>query len=252
MDGGGVSDAQIVEALKDIPTISLAIEQEDFSSPATGIFSNAGNRGRVFTCARRFAEAEQACRQGLAIDPAQLLAQVELTYAMLFDGRFEEAIAVGRRAVETHGPVNAPRQALALSYALAGRRDEAFELVSETAEPGAGYRSQLALGLGQEAASLLLVVSFDHDLGGAETVEGEGVGLAQGLAANPGFDAVCSQKGTDLLLFKLTLGSENNNAFVLRHGIPFVSGHPKTARPSRRVTQVSVWLLQAACRDSAG
>ena len=107
----------------------------------------AGNRGRVLTCSRRFVEAEESCRRGLALDPGQLLAQVELIYALLFQGKFDEAIAIGERAVETHGPVNAPRQALALSYAMAGRRDEAFELVSETAEPGTGYRSPLARGL---------------------------------------------------------------------------------------------------------
>ncbi len=86
----------------------------------------AGNRGRVLTCSRQFAEAEESCRRGLAIDPGQLLAQVEPTYALLFQGKFEEAVAVGKRAIETHGPVNAPRQALALSYALAGQRDEAM------------------------------------------------------------------------------------------------------------------------------
>jgi TolB-like protein/Flp pilus assembly protein TadD len=113
----------------------------------------AGNRGRVLTCSRQFAEAEESCRRGLALDPGQLLAQVELIYALLFQDKFEEAIAVGKRAIETHGPVNAPRQALALSHALAGQRDAAMRLVSEGAEAAAGYRSPLALGLVHAAFS---------------------------------------------------------------------------------------------------
>ncbi|HSO22246.1 MAG TPA: AAA family ATPase, partial [Chondromyces sp.] len=121
--------------------LDLAIELD----PLSALY--AGNRGRVLTCARRFDEAQASCRRGLTLDSRQLLVQVELAYALLFDKKLQEAIAVGERAVETHGPVNAPCQALALSYALAGRRDEAFELVGETARPGAGYRSPLALGL---------------------------------------------------------------------------------------------------------
>lgn len=46
MTGGGVTDPQIIQGLQDIPTISLAIEQDDFSSAATGIYSNPGNRGK--------------------------------------------------------------------------------------------------------------------------------------------------------------------------------------------------------------
>jgi TolB-like protein/Tfp pilus assembly protein PilF len=113
----------------------------------------AGNRGRVLTCSGRFAEAEESCRRGLALDPKQLLTQVELIYALLFQDKFEEAIAVGKRAIETHGPVNAPRQALALSHALAGQRDAAMRLVSEGAEAAGGYRSPLALGLVHAAFS---------------------------------------------------------------------------------------------------
>ena len=89
----------------------------------------AGNRGRVLTCSRRFVEAEATCRRGLALDPGQLLAQVELIYALTFQQRFEEAIAIGRRAIDDHGPAKAPLNALALSLALAGERDEAWQLL---------------------------------------------------------------------------------------------------------------------------
>ncbi|CAN5819242.1 hypothetical protein BH24ACI5_BH24ACI5_24650 [soil metagenome] len=117
--------------------------------PLSALF--AGNRGRILTCARRFAEAEASCRKGLAHDPGQLLAQVELTYALLFQARFDDATEVARRAIETHGPANAPTQALAAAYAFAGRRAEALQLLHDTA--GVGYRSPLALGLVHAACS---------------------------------------------------------------------------------------------------
>ena len=145
----------------------------------------AGNRGRVLTCSRRFAEAEESCLRGLALDPGQLLAQVELTYALLFDERFEEAIAVGERAIETHGPVNAPLQALALSHALAGRRDTALQLVNETAAPGAGYRSPLALGLVHAAFS-----EMDEAFACVERSFEERDPLFMYLAVHPMFDTL--------------------------------------------------------------
>jgi TolB-like protein/Tfp pilus assembly protein PilF len=139
-----LGQGRLAEALAEL---DRAIELD----PLSALY--AGNRGRVLTCSRQFAEAEESCRRGLAIDPGQLLTQVELTYALIFQGKFDEAMTVGNRAIETHGPVNAPRQALALSHALAGQRDAAMQLVSETAEPAAGYRSPLALGLVHAAFS---------------------------------------------------------------------------------------------------
>ncbi len=114
----------------------------------------AGNRGRVLTCWRRFPEAEESCRRGLALDPGQLLAQVELMYALTFQRRFQEAVAIGRRAIEDHGPTNATLNALALSLALTGERDEAWQLLEDAVEAGSGaYRSPLAPGLVHAACS---------------------------------------------------------------------------------------------------
>jgi len=108
----------------------------------------AGNRGRVLTCLRRFAEAEETCRRGLALDPGQLLVQVELIYALTFQSRFEEAVAMGRKAIADNGPVKAPVNALALALALAGERDEAWRLLDAAGEAGrAAYRSPLTKGL---------------------------------------------------------------------------------------------------------
>jgi TolB-like protein/serine/threonine protein kinase/Tfp pilus assembly protein PilF len=159
--------------------LDLAIELD----PLSALY--AGNRGRVLTCSRRFAEAEESCLRGLALDPGQLLTQVELTYALLFGERFEEAIAVGKRAIETHGPVNAPLQALALSHALAGQRDTALQLVNETAAPGAGYRSPLALGLVHAAFS-----EMDEAFACVERSFEERDPLFMYLAVHPMFDTL--------------------------------------------------------------
>ena len=108
----------------------------------------AGNRGRVLTCMRRFAEAEETCRRGLALDPGQLLVQVELIYALTFQERFEEAVAMGRKAIADNGLVKAPLNALVLALALAGDRDEAWQLLDAAGEAGrAAYRSPLTQGL---------------------------------------------------------------------------------------------------------
>ncbi len=143
----------------------------------------AGNRGRVLTCSRNFAEAEESCRRGLALDPGQLLAQVELIYALLFQEKFDEAIAIGKRAVETHGPVNAPRQALALSYAWPVGATRRLNLVSETAEPGTGYRSPLARGLVHAAFS-----EMDEAFADVEQSLDELDPLFAYLAVHPMFD----------------------------------------------------------------
>ena len=124
------------------PGLDRAVELD----PLSALY--AGNRGRVLTCSRRFAEAEESCRRGLALDPGQLLAQVELIYALTFQGRFEEAITMGRRAIDDHGPTKAPLHALALSLALAGERDEAWQLLDDGAGSGNGaYRSPLTRSL---------------------------------------------------------------------------------------------------------
>ena len=45
MGGGSVTQQDIIDGLVDIPTISLVMDQDDFSSSARGIYSNASNRG---------------------------------------------------------------------------------------------------------------------------------------------------------------------------------------------------------------
>ena len=186
-----LGQGRFAEALTEL---DLAIKLD----PLSALY--AGNRGRVLTCSRRFEEAQESCRRGLALDSRQLLAQVELNYALLFDGRFEEAIAVGERAIETHGPVNAPLQALALSYALAGRRDEAFELVNEPAGPAAAYRSPLALGLVHAAFS-----EMDEAFACVERSFEERDPLLIYLAVHPMFDGLRDDPRYSELLERMNL-----------------------------------------------
>ena len=108
----------------------------------------AGNRGRVLTCSRRFAEAEESCRRGLVLDPGQLLVQIELMYALTFQHKFAEAESIGRKAIEIHGRGKALLHALAVSLAVAGGRDQAWQLLQEGGGSGSSsYQSPLTRGL---------------------------------------------------------------------------------------------------------
>jgi len=207
---GLLGRGRLAEALAEL---DRAIELD----PLSALY--AGNRGRVLTCSRRFAEAEESCRRGLALDPGQLLVQVELIYALLFQGKFEEAIAVGKRAIETHGPANAPRQALALSYALAGQRDAALQLVKETTEPGAGYRSPLALGLVHAALS-----EMDEAFACVERSVEERDPLLMYLAVHPMFDPLRSDPRFPDLLRRMNLsGDEDPTGSELRAPVEAIS-----------------------------
>ena len=166
----------------------------------------AGNRGRVLTCSRRFADAEASCRKGLALDPGQLLVQIELTYALLFQGKFDEAVAVARRAIETHGPANATWQALALSCALAGRRVEAMQLVNEPTEPGGGYRSPLAFGLVHAAFS-----NMDDAFACVERSLDEHDPLLMYLAVHPMFDTLRTDPRYPSLLRRMNLSERGSS-----------------------------------------
>ena len=142
----------------------------------------AGNRGRVLTCSRRFAEAEATCRRGLALDPGQLLVQVELIYALAFQQRFEEALAIGRRAIDDHGTGKALLNALALSLALAGEHDEAWQLL----DTGTGaYQSPLARALVHAVCS-----EMDEAIEYAQRAIDEYEPLLWYLAVHPMFDAL--------------------------------------------------------------
>jgi TolB-like protein/Flp pilus assembly protein TadD len=161
----------------------------------------AGNRGRVLTCSRRFVEAEETCRRGLALDPGQLLVQVELIYALTFQRRFEEAIAIGRKAIENHGLAKAPVNALALSHALAGERDEARQLLDAAAEPGSGaYRSPLTLALVHAVCS-----EMDAAIECAQRAIDEYEPLLWYLRVHPMFDALRDDPRYPELLRRMNL-----------------------------------------------
>ena len=131
-------------------------------------------------------EAEETCRRGLALDPGQLLAQVELIYALTFQGRFEEAIAIGRRAIDDYGHTKAPLNALALSLALAGERDEAWQLLETAAEQSSGaYQSPLPRALVHAVCS-----EMDAAIECAQRAIDEYEPLMWYLKVHPMFDAL--------------------------------------------------------------
>jgi tetratricopeptide (TPR) repeat protein len=163
----------------------------------------AGNRGRVLTCMRKFAEAEEACRRGLALDPGQLLVHVELIYALTFQGRFEEAVAMGRKAIADNGFVKAPLNALALALALAGERDEAWRLLDAASEAGrAGYQSPLTQGLVHAVCS-----EMDSAIECVQRAVDERDAMVWYLRVHPMFDALRADPRYPELLRRVNLDS---------------------------------------------
>jgi len=77
--------------------------------------------GSVLFQARRYAEAEAALRQALALDSTNVNARVDLGLLLAFQHRFPEAFAT-LRAIDTTSSY------LAYAYGLAGRRTEALEI----------------------------------------------------------------------------------------------------------------------------
>jgi tetratricopeptide (TPR) repeat protein len=135
---------------------------------------------------RRFADAEETCRRGLALDPGQLLVQVELMYALTFQGRFAEAVTMGRKAIADNGFVKAPLNALALALALAGERDEAWRLLDAAGETGrAGYQSPLTRGLVHAVCS-----EMDDAIACVQRAVDERDPLLWYLGVHPMFDAL--------------------------------------------------------------
>ncbi len=161
----------------------------------------AGNRGRVLTCMRRFAEAEVSCRRGLALDPGQLLVQVELIYALTFQGKFAEAHAIGRKAVDAGGGANATVHALAVSLACAGKRDDVMRLLShEGGADGGPYQSPLTRGL-VHAAFSEMDAAFEH----VHRAFDERDPLLMYLAVHPIFDALRPDRRYSKLLGQMHL-----------------------------------------------
>ena len=163
----------------------------------------AGNRGRVLTCMRRFADAEETCRRGLALDPGQLLVQVELMYTLTFQGRFAEAVTMGRKAIADNGFVKAPLNALALALALAGERDEAWRLLDAAGETGsAGYQSPLTRGLVHAVCS-----EMDDAIACVKRAVDERDPLLWYLGVHPMFDALRADPRYPELLRSVNLDS---------------------------------------------
>jgi TolB-like protein/Tfp pilus assembly protein PilF len=98
--------------------------------------------GFMLTNAKRYPEAIDALRNAVELDPDQTLGQVDLTRAYRLGGMADLAIQGSRRMVDAGDPLG--RAFLAASYAHAGRRNDALEIVkgmitSAEATHGGGY-----------------------------------------------------------------------------------------------------------------
>ena len=76
-------------------------------------------------------------------------------------------------------------------------------------------REFTALGLVEESSRLGLVLSRNHDLYSAQSVEGEAVGVAEGLAVGGGGDVVGGEEGPHLGFIELALGGvDDDQVFI--------------------------------------
>ena len=74
--------------------------------------------------ARRYEEADEKLRRSLELDPDYYLAMLGLSWVGPPLGRFEEAVASARRAVESGDELAFNKSSLALALAAAGRTAE--------------------------------------------------------------------------------------------------------------------------------
>jgi TolB-like protein/Tfp pilus assembly protein PilF len=103
--------------------VDRGIKLDPFAGRVTAL------EARVLLCRRRFADAEASARRALELDPGHPLVQWDLGYALVGQGRLDEALALVQEAMSAHGPVVIFVPLLGFIHALAGRRDEAMRLL---------------------------------------------------------------------------------------------------------------------------
>lgn len=108
--------------------VDRGIKLDPFAGRATAL------EARVLLCRGRFAEAEASSRRALELDPGHPLVQWELGHALAAQARFDDALAVVQEAIRTHGPLKIFVPLLGLVHARAGRRDAARQVLGGLGE----------------------------------------------------------------------------------------------------------------------
>ena len=91
----------------------------------------SSSRAAIFLVSRRVAEAEAECRRALELEPDFWRSIVALGRCYEAQGRYTDAIACFERATVASDRVPSAIGALGRAYALAGRREEACDLLRE-------------------------------------------------------------------------------------------------------------------------
>jgi len=93
--------------------------------------NNHYGKASVLMMQRRYAAAAASIRRGLEIEPHYLVGMVLFAYALASDGRFDEAISAAERLVQIHGRWPVTLAALGEVYAMAGRGEQAHQILGE-------------------------------------------------------------------------------------------------------------------------
>jgi tetratricopeptide (TPR) repeat protein len=118
------------EALKEI-----AIAQKH--DPLSPIIRAA--RAKVLFMGRRFADAIAQCRKALELEPNFAPAYSVLAQAFAFQRQFQEAIEAAKKYVDLSGGGDQERLELAYAEALAGKKSEAQQVMTEMQRRGQNF-----------------------------------------------------------------------------------------------------------------
>ncbi|HEY1214558.1 MAG TPA: tetratricopeptide repeat protein, partial [Bryobacteraceae bacterium] len=160
----------------------------------------AATRTAIFLMSRRPVEAEAECRRALELDPDFWRGAVGLGRCYEVQGRYQQAIECFDRATVLSDGVPTAIGALGRAYALAGRRQEAQNLISELDQLArqryvSPYAKALIyLGLGDERVFDCLERSYN-----------DRTGWLMYLASDPRFDPLRSDGRFRSLLERLHL-----------------------------------------------
>jgi TolB-like protein/DNA-binding winged helix-turn-helix (wHTH) protein/Tfp pilus assembly protein PilF len=85
----------------------------------------------VYMHAREYDNAIKECKKDLELEPRFVPAHDWIAYSYLFTGRYEEAAAEFKKALDLSGNANYFLTALAMTYGLEGKKEEAKKILGE-------------------------------------------------------------------------------------------------------------------------